>query len=180
MITIPFEVIHVDSHADLGLGYPSWEFIMDSLLTLPVEERVKIENYSKVFGEYREPGIGDYLLFALAFRWISKLTYVCNPENIGDDYVWMILKDGIEPNDKIQLVHNENMKAMSIPRNLKKYYETAVREPEVDFTIINSIEDVNYDGKFDYVTFSISPNYTPASADFIIDIIKEYIEESYT
>lgn len=173
----PFEVVHVDSHADLGLGYPLWTFIMDSLITLPVEERVNIENYKNIFGKYYEPRIGDYLLFALAFRWISKLTYVCNPADIGNDYVWMILKDGVEPNDKIQLAHNENMNAMQISGNTTKYYETAIREPEVDFKIVRCMEEIKYDGSFDYLTFCISPNYTPASADFIIDIIKEYISE---
>ena len=173
----PFEVIHVDSHADLGLGYPSWTFVMDSLLTMPVEKRMDMDNYSNVYEKYYEPSIGDYLLFAIAFRWITRLTYICNPAGMGDDYVWMILKDGIEPNDKIQLAHYENMKAMQINRNTKKYYETAVREPEVDFEIVSQIEEVNYDGSFDYLSFCISPNYTPASADFIIDLIREYIVE---
>lgn len=177
LLSVPFEVIHIDSHADLGLGYPSWTFIMDSLLTVPVEERIEIENYGKMFEKYYEPKIGDYLLFALAFRWIKKLVYVCNLIGIGDDYVWMILKDGIEPNDKIQLAHNEKMKAMEIALNIEKYYATANREPEVDFEIVRCIEDVSYKGDFDYLTFCISPNYTPATADFIIELIKEYIEE---
>ena len=34
----PFEVIHVDSHADLGLGYSSWLYILNTLLQYPVEE----------------------------------------------------------------------------------------------------------------------------------------------
>lgn len=176
-LSAPFEVVHIDSHADLGLGYPSWLFIMDMLITVPVEERIEIENYGKMFKKYYEPRIGDYLLFALAFRWISKLVYVCNPADVGNDYLWMILKDGIEPNDKIQLAHNEKMKAMEIASNTEKYYATASREPEVDFEIVRCIENINYNGKFDYLTFSISPNYTPARADFIIELVKEYIEE---
>ena len=39
------------------------------------------------------------------------------------------------------------------------------------------IEDVKFDGKFDYAVMAQSPNYTPASADFILDIFREYIEE---
>lgn len=35
----PFEVIHVDSHADLGLGYSSWTYILNDLLGIPSEER---------------------------------------------------------------------------------------------------------------------------------------------
>lgn len=75
-LSIPFEVVHIDSHADLGLGYPSWTFIIDSLITVPVEERTKIENYGNMFEKYYEPRIGDYLLFALAFRWIKNL-FMC-------------------------------------------------------------------------------------------------------
>lgn len=113
----------------------------------------------------------------MAFRWISKLTYICNPKEFGDDYVWTILKDGIEPNNKIQLTHNDNMKATDALSSIKSYfyYETAVREPEVDFDVIRQIEDINYNGEFDFITFCISPNYTPVSADFIVELIKEYI-----
>ena len=31
-LSTPFDVIHVDSHADLGLGYSSWTHILDYLL----------------------------------------------------------------------------------------------------------------------------------------------------
>ena len=175
-LSIPFEVVHIDSHADLGLGYPSWTFIIDSLITVPVEERTKIENYGNMFEKYYEPRIGDYLLFALAFRWIKKLVYVCNPADIGNDYVWMILKDGMEPNDKIQLVHNEEMKAIEIASNTERYYATEKREPEVDFEIVRCAENISYNGEFDYLTFCVSPNYTPTAADFIIELMKEYIE----
>ena len=176
-LSVPFEVVHIDSHADLGLGYPSWVFILDSLLSVPVEERIKIENYGDLFEKYYEPSIGDYLLFALAFRWISKLVYVCNPTDMGNDYVWMILKDGIESNDKIQLAYNKEMKAVEIASNTEKYYATAYREPEVNFEIVRRVEDVSYNGDFDYIIFYVSPNYTLAAADFIIDIMREYIME---
>ena len=91
--------------------------------------------------------------------------------------MWMILKDGMEPNDKIQLVHNEKMKAIEIASNTEKYYAAANREPEVDFEIVRSAENISYSGEFDYLTFCVSPNYTPATADFIIELMKEYIEE---
>lgn len=39
-LTIPFEVIHIDAHADLGLSNDlQCEFIFDKLLKLDVEER---------------------------------------------------------------------------------------------------------------------------------------------
>ena len=101
---------------------------------------------------------------------------MCNPADIGNDYVWMILKDGMEPNDKIQLVHNEEMKAIEIASNTERYYATAKREPEVAFEIVRWAENISYNGEFDYLTFCVSPNYTPTAADFIIELMKEYIE----
>ena len=57
-----------------------------------------------------------------------------------------------------------------LPRNSRK-------EPEVPFLIIPTIEDVHFDGDFDFAVLAQSPNYTPASADFIMDIFREYIVE---
>ena len=59
----------------------------------------------------------------------------------------------------------------------KKYLEGAIKDPEVELLIIPTIEDVEFDGNFDYAVMAQSPNYTPASADFILDIFREYIEE---
>ena len=36
-LVTPFEVVHVDSHADLGCGYDSPDFLQSELLTLPIE-----------------------------------------------------------------------------------------------------------------------------------------------
>lgn len=177
-LSVPFEVVHVDSHADLGLGCGSWVFIFEKLLGLQADMRSNIEDYENKFTKYKKPDIGDYLLFAIAFRWISKLTYVSNPNHDGDDYLPYILKDCIEPNDKIQLPYNNKYPATYIndDDNVKEYLENSILEPVVDFNIIRNIKDVKYDGDFDFITFSISPNYTPKEADFIINIIKEYIK----
>lgn len=44
-------------------------------------------------------------------------------------------------------------------------------------TIIPTVKDVQFSGDFDFALLAQSPNYTPASADFIMDIFREYIEE---
>ena len=48
-ITVPFEIIHIDFHADLGLGYPSWTFVLDSVLRMSVNDRYKIESYKDIY-----------------------------------------------------------------------------------------------------------------------------------
>lgn len=139
------------------------------------------------FGKMSQEGIGDYLLFAIAYRWISKLTYCANPNGDKNDYLWDILKDlhenGIwdDPVETpIQLVYNPNMDFPGYNDSVddkKKYLDAGIKEPEVPMTIIPTVKDVQFSGDFDFALLAQSPNYTPASADFIMDIFREYIEE---
>lgn len=41
----------------------------------------------------------------------------------------------------------------------------------------SGIGESQISGDFDFALLAQSPNYTPASADFIMDIFREYIEE---
>jgi hypothetical protein len=175
-LTIPFEIIHVDSHADLGLGYSSWVFIFEDLLGIEVADRPSIEKYKDWFKVYNEPRVGDFLLFAIAYRWVSKLDYICHPTKNSDDYVWYILKDCVEPNDRIQLPHNRPATALKEESKRKEFLRTAKLEPEVEFNIVNDLRKVDYNGDFDYMTLTISPNYTPVSSDSIIEIVRKYID----
>ena len=71
-IIAPFCVVHVDAHSDLGSGWNnrSFTFIETELLALSIEQRrhptFALEHLNS----------GNYLLGAIANRWISQLTYV--------------------------------------------------------------------------------------------------------
>ncbi|MBQ8400107.1 MAG: hypothetical protein IJX08_09145 [Clostridia bacterium] len=131
--------------------------------------------------------IGDYLLFAIAYRWISHLTYCANPKSSKDDFLWSTIKDFKEVHteddpvlSEIQLLYNPNMKSpqRNAPWTVKEtYIKSSKKEPEVSFLIIPTIEDVKYDGDFDFAVLAQSPNYTPTSTDFILDVFREYIVE---
>ena len=185
-LTIPFEVVHIDSHGDLGLGCPTSTFLQSAFLTFPIETRRKIRNY-EFNGNINEINIGDYLLWGISYRMFSKITYCSNPNGANNDYCWDTLKNFHEEliwkkpvSNYIQLTFNKDMelpKYNSTEAYKKKYLKGAIKEPEVELRIIPTIEDVNYNGDFDYVVLAQSPNYTPASADFIIDVFKEYIVE---
>ncbi len=185
-LTVPFEVIHVDSHADLGLGFPTSSFLQSAFITLPIETRQRIRNY-EFNDKICEIDIGDYLLWGIAYRMFSKITYCANPNGECNDYCVDTLKDFKEEficdkpvSEYIQLTYNKDMdlpKYGSKEYYKRKYLDGAVREPEVELRIIPKIEDVKYDGEFDFVVLAQSPNYTPASADFIMDILREYIIE---
>ncbi|HAQ3903752.1 MULTISPECIES: peptide arginase family protein [Enterococcus] len=186
-LAIPFEVVHVDSHADLGLGYSSWTHILDYILQYPVPERPVHNQYIDCSGNMKVEGIGDYLLFAIAYQWISKLTYCANPNGDKDDYILDTLKDfhenyiWNEPVENIiQLVCNPEMEFPHYYDSddiKKRYLATGKKEPEVPMLTIPTVDGVDFNGDFDFVVMAQSPNYTLESADFIMDIFREYIEE---
>lgn len=186
MLTEPFEVVHVDSHADLGLGCASSDFLQGAILTLPVETRRKVRDY-EFNGKIEGINIGDYLLWGIAYKMISKIIYCANPNGDKNDYVWDTLKDFHENyvfdkpiSNYIQLKYNNNME---LPRfddpdiYRRNYLKGAIKDPVVELKIIPTIGDVQFCGDFDFGVLSQSPNYTPASADFILEIFKEYIIE---
>lgn len=186
-LNVPFEVIHVDSHADLGLGFNSYNYIYKELLSYPAKERPFHNRYVDAYGKENGEGIGDYLLFAIAYRWISKLTYCANPNGDKNDFIWNTLKN-FEENfiydapiyNVIQLLYNPNMDMPTYKDSKEvkqKYIDGSYKEPEVPFLIIPTIQDVRYDGNFEFAVLSQSPNYTPANADYIMDIFKDYIIE---
>lgn len=182
----PFEVVHVDSHADLGLGTDTVAFIRRELLRWPVEERPKHSKHVNCSGREYSERIGDYLLYAIAYRWINKLTYCGNPHGTKHDYSKLILKDfkvklvfSKPVENTIQLLFDPAMasRPLSMDEPENAYIDSCIKEPEVPFLNIPTIEDVKYNGDFDFVVLAQSPNYTPASADFIMDIFREYIHE---
>ena len=168
-LSTPFDVIHVDSHADLGLGYSSWTHILDYLLYYPVEERSQHPRYFDTSGHLRSEGIGDYLLFAVAYRWISSIVYCGNPHGECNDYLLDTLKDFKEEpiwdkpvQNTIQLLYNPDMPFPQYNDTeyvKRQYIRNSRKEPEVPFLIIPTIEDVHFDGNYDFAVLAQSPNY---------------------
>ena len=113
--------------------------------------------------------------------------YCANPKGDKNDYLWDTLKDfeeeyiGDKPvKNYIQLKFNSLMKMPKYSDSddyKKKFLEGAIKDPEVELLIIPTIENVRFEGDFDYAVLAQSPNYTPKSADFIMDVFREYIEE---
>jgi hypothetical protein len=183
----PFEVVHVDAHADLGLGDVSYAYLMGELAFEPIEHRYEIL-------KKRRPGSrkemidlgnhaltdGNWLMFALACGWISDLTNVTNSCAEGSD--------GARPGDLMRvLMQDFDMQAdhLQVVGTREEAWRWAGsrpavidhRDPPVPFATKVSRE-YQAAGPFDLVCLTRSPQYTPAEADPIFDVIVErFIDE---
>lgn len=169
----PFSVVHVDSHADLGYGGIGKLHVLNDLIFWPLDIRARnCHNEYDLEGHFLKIDIGDYLLFAIAYRWILDLTYCGNPNgDSGDIPKEILLKD-------VPDYHFDDPVKTIIKLRPKDIEEgKKVDEPMVPFVIYPKINQVHYNGDFDFVLLAQSPNYTPANADFIMDVFREYIEE---
>lgn len=162
MLFAPFDVVHVDAHSDLAIGAPGPRFILEAVLSRPVADRPNLEQY--VAGQKLDEA--NYLLFALAFRWIGRLVNVRNPLSRPDIPAHICLQD-----------ENGTLCGMLLRSQISALMEQFNgKEPTVGFEVFGDPALYRETESFDFISLAHSPRYTPAEADFLIDIIRDYIE----
>ena len=154
-LAAPFEVVHVDTHSDLAFGPPGTGYVLNVVLSRAVKMRADIAVHRKAV----ELDEANYLLFALAFRWISRLSYVRNPKSHQD--IPKQLLDG-EGNIRLRSFVSQLMEGMN------------GREPVIPFDVYDDYRTFRQTG-YDFVTMAQSPRYAPKSADRIMEIVGRYI-----
>lgn len=160
-LTVPFSVTHVDAHSDLGIGRPGPGFVLNSVITLDPVLRIDIERYYRM----RQLDEANYLLFAVAFRWIDRLQNIRNPRS-RPDIPAFAFKNASGEYASIRL--SSFASALFEGKN--------GREPEVGFTVFNDHKLFHQDGRYDFISLAVSPRYSPAEADALIPVIEEYID----
>jgi len=168
-LDFPFEITHVDAHSDTGFGVElDWLYIMGELLHFPPKDR---------WYPSKEAGPGNYLCYAIACRWVSKVDFVLHPE-WRNDLWWMHLKDFKDGNDGkwfIQL-KKYNLKDLKTNYDRLNAIPPLELEPEVPYNLI-SLENFKATEQYDFLVLSQSPGYTPKTANTLIPVIKKYIIE---
>ena len=154
-LSAPFEVVHVDTHSDLAFGPPGTNFVLNVVLSRHPDIRPDIAAYKKAV----ELDEANYLLFALAFRWVSRLAYVRNPKSHQD-----IPKQLLNLNGDIHLC--SFISRMMEGKNGK--------EPVIPFDVYDDYTQFTQHG-YNFVTMAQSPRYAPASADRIMEIVGRYV-----
>lgn len=173
---LQFSIDHVDAHADLGMGDTSYRFIASDILHRTVSDRSDIQ----VFNGYEGLSAGNYLAFAIACRWISGLNYINKTEWQNDLPIFLFRN----LNPATNVIELKKFHGYQIDQMISSgdFYKKALEiqplelEPAVPFKKIDYNSFLS-DGKYDYIFLTQSPAYTPASADQLIPLIKNYIEE---
>ncbi|MHA2401208.1 MAG: peptide arginase family protein [Promethearchaeota archaeon] len=166
-IEIPFELVHLDAHSDIGVADWSWIYVTSELLHKPLEERIfPDESLIKGINE------ANYLAFALACRWIKKLTFVIHPK-WKNDLIEVYFKDFDFESNSIQL------KKFDQEELFEKSYDidpsSMEMEPEVPVEFIPLLDYKNVH-PFTILTLSHSKEYTPKTSDRLIKVMKRYFK----
>ena len=157
-LSAPFHVTHVDAHSDLGIGKPGPGYVLNGVLPQFLENRADIPRYYAL----KQLDEANYLLFALAFRWVSALDNVRNPKS-RPDIPREILLPGRE--DAIRLT--------SFAARLAESKNGP--EPVIPFHVYEDHRTFRSPAPYDFVTLALSPRYAPAEADALIGVIARYI-----
>lgn len=156
-LTVPFHVTHVDAHSDLGIGKPGPGYVLNSVLSQQPSIRTEIERHYAM----HELDEANYLLFALAFRYVASLDNVRNPKS-RQDIPKVLFPDRA---DTIRLT--------SFPAQLMEGRNG--KEPAIPFRVYEDYRTFRADAPYDFVTLAISPRYAPNEADALVEVIAQYM-----
>ena len=156
----PFSVVHVDAHADLGIGKPGPGIVLNGVLGIHPDRR---DEYMRYY-ENRQLDEANYLLFALAFRWIDALTLVRDPFS-RPDLPSFCVRDG----------------AGYRPIRLRSYVSDLFeaqygREPEIPLSVYDDPFAYRAGEPFCCMNLAHSPRYAPKEADALIGVIARYMD----
>ena len=159
ILSKPFSVVHVDAHADLGIGKPGPGFVLNNVLGIPPKERDRFSRYY----EQKQLDEANYLLFALAFRWIDALTLVREPFSRPD----------LPPFCERDLDGYRPIRLKSFVSSLFEGQYGA--EPEIPLTVYEDPQAVRIREPFVCMNLALSPRYAPKTADALVPIISRYM-----
>jgi len=157
-LTKPFHVTHVDAHSDLGIGYPGTGYVLNGVLPQSPSLRADPARYY----ELKQLDEANYLLFALAFRYIASLDNVRNPKSRPDI-----------PKELLAEGRSDAIRLTSFAARLMEGKNGT--EPTVPFNVYEDYRTFCAEAPYDFVTLAISPRYAPQAADKLAEVIGAYI-----
>jgi len=164
----PFDLVHVDAHADLGIGDAGFMEIMTELLHLPPGERPhRVTQLEE----------GNFLAYAIACRWISSVEYVTHPKWSGRDLHFYHFRNW---DDHTRVIEMKAMVKGPFTAALDSYRDYRLTplalEPAVPFRTTPGVTYRNTE-PFDLAFVCQSPGYAPVEADGLLEVLRGYVRE---
>lgn len=156
-LQVPFHVTHVDAHSDLGIGYPGPGYVLYNVISKNPEKRTDIRAYY----DQHKLDEANYLLFALAFRWVSSLDNIRNPKSRQD--IPQDILDGSPDVIRLRSLTSAMFESKNGP------------EPAIPFHVYNDYTLFRNHEPWDFISLAISPRYAPAEADDLVSIFQRYM-----
>jgi hypothetical protein len=147
------------------MGDAAYMYLATDLLGKPVADRL----YPKQ-DKWQGLCSGNYLLFAIACRWVNHLAYIHHPKG-GKDIPEHIMRNHDISSGIIQMKYYGNASTYTV---LSRTSSPIQLEPEVIFDRISG-DVFQAQRPFDMVYLAQSPKYSPRSSDALMDVIREYI-----
>lgn len=167
----PLDVVHVDGHADLGLGDPSWVDLIGHVAK-PLAER-----YHPVRA-YQGLNPGSWLAYALAAELIADLTYV-HPAGYGDDLQAIHFPGGDTTAGCIEMKAYVR-RGLPMNSSVPDYEKLCDLAPDIALARVPfrtaTLDDFAVTEPFDAGLLCRSPDFTPATSDALIPVIRDYID----
>lgn len=158
-LTAPFSVTHCDAHSDLGIGYPGPGIVLNGVLPVRFPQRTDTDAYYK----RKQLDEANYLLFALAFRYVGALENIRNPLSRPDKPASLFIHGG---------------SGIRLCSPVSKLMESANGpEPCIPYREWNDPMTYQTSAPFSFLSAAQSPRYAPGEADALLEVIREYIKE---
>jgi hypothetical protein len=164
---LQLEVAHIDGHADLGLGDPSWVHLIGEWLAKEPLQRRAPPMSTKACNP------GSFLAYAAAARLLAGVTYAFPPGG-GNDFHTIFFHENNPDSGFLEL------KRFGTQVDAMEYESlTADRaisvEPLIPFQAL-PIEHFKAKRAFDRGFVCQSPGFTPKKSDSLLYVLAEYVD----
>lgn len=177
-VAAPFDLVHVDAHADMGMGSDAWVEILELASN---GELVKRQFRTNCF---EKADYDNYVSYMLLLRMLASLTYVYNADG-GDDVFSGFLCDGgkkigvpVWPGNEEGFEQTKKQWLSDVMSSMHDYQRgDGDLEPVVPFEEICA-DAYCESGKYDWAFLAQSPNFTPKASDRLISVVGDYLDFS--
>ena len=162
----PFRLVHVDAHADLGLGDAGYAEIVENVLHRRVEDRADNLRYF---------GLGNWLAYAIANRWIGEVIFLREPDPGIDGELMAHFFCNSPDYSVLQMRPLTERQFLNLDHsNRHEFAGLPTEEPAVRWTRVSEA-DFALSQPPDLVFTCLSPEYSPPKADPIFDLVQRFI-----